>query len=50
MVFYGRYIEVTPCSHLVWSNDEGPDGGAVTTVTFEEKEGTTLLVMHDLSS
>jgi uncharacterized protein YndB with AHSA1/START domain len=48
MAFFGRYIEVTPPSRLVWTNDEGEDGGAVTTLTFEEKDGKTLLVMHDL--
>jgi uncharacterized protein YndB with AHSA1/START domain len=48
MEFYGRYIEVTPHSRLVWTNEEGDDGGAVTTVTFEEKGGKTLLVMRDL--
>ena len=48
MAFFGRYLEVTPHSRLVWTNDEGGDGGAVTTVTFEEKGGKTLLVMHDL--
>src|SRR5215467_8221762 len=48
MAFFGKYIEVTPHSRLVWTNDEGDDGGAVTTVTFEEKGGKTLLVMHDL--
>jgi uncharacterized protein YndB with AHSA1/START domain len=48
MEFFGRYLEVTPYSRLVWTNDEGEDGGAVTTVTFEEKAGKTLLVMHDL--
>src|SRR5258706_4104476 len=48
MEFFGRYIEVTPHSRLVWTNDEGGDGGAVTTVTFEEKAGKTLLVMHEL--
>jgi uncharacterized protein YndB with AHSA1/START domain len=48
MEFYGRYLEVTPYSRLVWTNDEGGDGGAVTTVTFEEISGKTLLVMHDL--
>jgi uncharacterized protein YndB with AHSA1/START domain len=46
--FFGRYIEVTPQSRLVWTNDEGGDGGPVTTVTFEEKGGKTLLVMHEL--
>ena len=48
MAFFGRYIEVTPHSRLVWTNDEGGEGGAVTTVTFEEKSGKTLLVLHDL--
>jgi uncharacterized protein YndB with AHSA1/START domain len=47
MAFFGRYIEVTPHSRLVWTNDESDDG-AVTTVTFEEKGGKTLLVMHEL--
>ena len=46
--FFGRYIEVTPHSRLVWTNDEGDEGGAVTTVTFEEQDGKTLLVMHEL--
>ena len=48
MAFFGRYIEVTPHSRLVWTNDEGDEGGPVTTVTFEEKGGQTLLVVHDL--
>ena len=48
MEFYGRYIEVTPHSRLVWTNDEGGDGGPVTTVTFEEKGRKTLLVLHEL--
>jgi len=48
MAFFGRYLEVTPHSRLVWTNEEGGDGGAVTTVTFAEKDGKTLLVMHDL--
>ena len=48
MEFFGTYIEVTPHSRLVWTNDEGGDGGPVTTVTFEEKGGKTLLVMHEL--
>ena len=46
--FFGRYIEVIPHSRIVWTNDEGGDGGPVTTVTFEEKGGKTLLVMHEL--
>jgi uncharacterized protein YndB with AHSA1/START domain len=47
MEFFGRYIEVTPHSRLVWTNEES-DQEAVTTVTFEEKGGKTLLVMHEL--
>jgi len=47
MAFFGRYIEVTPYSRLVWTNEESDDG-AVTTVTFAEKGGKTLLVMHEL--
>jgi uncharacterized protein YndB with AHSA1/START domain len=45
--FFGRYVEVTPPSRLVWTNDEGGDGGPVTTVTFEERDGRTLLVLHE---
>ena len=47
MEFFGRYIEVTPHSRLVWTNEESDDG-AVTTVTFDEKGGKTLLVLHEL--
>ena len=47
MAFFGKYIEVTPYTRLVWTNEES-DEGAVTTVTFEEKGGKTLIVMHDL--
>lgn len=45
--FHGRYIEVTPPSRIVWTNEES-DNGSVTTVTFEEKAGKTLLVLHEL--
>jgi uncharacterized protein YndB with AHSA1/START domain len=45
---FGKYTEVTPHSRLVWTNEEGEEGGAITTVTFEEKGGQTLLVKHDL--
>ena len=48
MAFFGRYNEVMPHSRLVWTNDEGGEGGAVTTVTFEERGAETLVVMHDL--
>ncbi len=47
MAFFGKYLDVTPPSRLVWTNDEGGEG-AVTTVTFEEKGGGTLLVLTEL--
>src|SRR6478609_2798128 len=47
MAFFGTYLEVTPHARLVWTNDEGDDGGAITTATFEERSGKTLLVLHD---
>jgi uncharacterized protein YndB with AHSA1/START domain len=48
MDFFGRYIEVTPFSRIVWTNEEGGDDGSVTTVTFNETDGRTLLVMSEL--
>ena len=48
MAFFGTYLEVTPPSRLVWTNEEGGEGGSVTTVTFEDKGGKTLLVLHEL--
>jgi len=48
MAFFGRYIEVTPHSRLVWTNEEGGEDGYVTTVIFEERGGETLVVMRDL--
>ena len=48
MAFYGKYIEVTPPSRLVWTNDEGGEAGAVTTITFEETAGRTLLTLSEL--
>jgi len=49
IAFYGRYVEVTPHSRLVWTNEESDDA-AVTTVTFEEQGGKTLLVLRELYS
>jgi uncharacterized protein YndB with AHSA1/START domain len=48
--FFGRYLEVVPPSRIVWTNDEGGEGGSVTTVTFEERDGRTLLVMSEVFS
>ena len=45
--FFGKYIEVIPGERLVWTNEEAEDG-AVSTVTFEEKDGKTLLTYHEL--
>lgn len=50
LAFFGTYLEVIPNSRLVWTNEEGGEGGPVTTVTFEEQRGQTLLVMHELHS
>ena len=44
---FGTYIEVTPNSQIVWTNDEGDAGQTVTTVTFEEIDGKTLIQIHD---
>jgi len=48
VAFFGTYLEVTPHSRLVWTNEEGGESGQVTTVTFEERGGQTLLVVRDL--
>ena len=48
MDFYGRYIEVVPDALIVWTNDEDGADGSVTTVTFEEQDGRTLLVMSEV--
>ena len=45
--FFGTYVEVKPYSRLAWTNDEGGEGGPVTTVTFEEEGGKTLVVLHE---
>ena len=45
--FFGTYVEVKPYSRLSWTNDEGGEGGPVTTVTFEEKGGKTLVVLRE---
>jgi uncharacterized protein YndB with AHSA1/START domain len=48
MAFFGTYLEVVANARLVWTNEESSDAGQVTTITFEEKSGKTLLVMHEL--
>ncbi len=48
VAFFGTYLDVIPNSRLVWTNEEGGEGGPVTTATFEEQGGKTLLVIHEL--
>ena len=45
--FFGTYVEVKPNSRLAWTNEEGGEGGSVTTVSFEEKGGRTLVVLTE---
>ena len=47
MAFYGKYLEVVPDERIVWTNDEGEEG-AITTVTFEDRGGKTLLNFHEI--
>lgn len=48
MAFFGKYLEVVPNKRIVWTNEESGDAGSVTTVTLEERDGKTLLVMSEL--
>ena len=48
MAFFGRYLDVMPPSRLVWTNDEGDEGGQITTVTFEDRGDRTRVVVHEL--
>ena len=48
MAFFGRYLDVVPDQRIVWTNEESGDAGSVTTVTLEERDGKTLLVMSEL--
>lgn len=48
MAFFGKYLEVTPHSRVVWTNEESGDAGPVSTVSFEERGEKTLLVLHEL--
>ena len=47
MAFFGTYVEVEPHSRLAWTNEEGGEDGHVTTVTFEERDGRTLVVLRE---
>lgn len=48
MAFFGKYLVVVPNKRIVWTNEESGDAGSVTTVTFEERDGKTLLVVSEL--
>jgi len=48
MAFFGKYLEVVPNKRIVWTNEESGDAGSVTTVTFEERDGKTRLIMSEL--
>ena len=48
MAFFGTYLDVVPNQRIVWTNEESGADGSVTTVTFEEKNGKTTLVLSEL--
>lgn len=48
VAFFGKYLDVVPNQRIVWTNEESGADGSVTTVTFEEKNGKTTLVMSEL--
>ena len=48
VAFFGKYLDVVPNKRIVWTNEESGADGSVTTVTFEEKNGKTTLVMSEL--
>lgn len=48
MAFFGTYVEVVQPSRLAWTNDEQGDAGQTTTVTFDERDGGTLVTMREL--
>jgi uncharacterized protein YndB with AHSA1/START domain len=48
MAFFGKYLEVVPNKRIVSTNEESGDAGSITTVTFEERDGKTLLVVSEL--
>ena len=46
--FFGTYLDVVPDQRIVWTNEEGGDAGSITSVTLEERDGRTLLVMREV--
>ncbi len=47
LAFFGTYVELKPYSRLAWTNEEGDEDGPVTTVTFEEVDGRTLVILKE---
>lgn len=48
MDFFGRYIDVMPPERIVWTNEEADENSSVTTVTFEEQDDRTLVVVSEV--
>jgi len=48
--FFGKYLEVVSSKRIVWTNEESGDVASTTTVTFEERDGKTLVVLSELYS
>jgi uncharacterized protein YndB with AHSA1/START domain len=48
--FFGNYLEVVPNKRMVWTNEESGEVASTTTVTFEERDGKTLVVLSELYS
>jgi uncharacterized protein YndB with AHSA1/START domain len=48
--FFGKYLEIARPTRLVYTQsfEPIPDGEAVVTVSFEERDGSTMLVAHEL--
>jgi uncharacterized protein YndB with AHSA1/START domain len=48
--FFGKYLEVVPPSRLVYTQifEPFPDAEVIVTVSFEAREGSTLLVSREL--
>jgi uncharacterized protein YndB with AHSA1/START domain len=48
MAFFGKYLDVVSNQRIVWTNEESGADASVTTVTFEEENGKTTLVLSEL--
>ncbi len=48
MAFFGTYVEVSPYSRLVWTNDESGDDGQLSTLTLEEHGDKTRIVLLEV--